>query len=77
MNKRYFIYEVLGWPDGPIVPLTVKVPGMDHAYHVDPIRGYVTEEDAEKQLESQIKDEKLSGIYIILPLYDARRKIGE
>lgn len=74
MIKRFFIYEMLGWPDGPLALLTVKVPQMDTAYYVDSIRGYSTLEEAEKQLEDQMRDEKLNGKYIILKVYSTEKK---
>lgn len=74
MLKRFFIYKLLGFPDGPIVLETAKVPGMSHAYHVDPIRGYETFEEAETQLINQVEDEKLVGQYMIIPVYLAKER---
>lgn len=75
MNKRFFIYEILGWPDGPLALVTVGVPGMKGTYHVDPLRGYASIEAAEEQLMAQEKDGKLQGEYVVLPVY--RLKINK
>lgn len=73
MKEKFFIYEILGWPDGPLALLTVKVPQTDHAYYVDPISGYDTLEEAESKLARQMRDEKLQGKYIILKIYSAEK----
>lgn len=72
---RYFIYELLGWPLGPIVLQTLRVPGHDSAYHSDPINGYESLEVAESVLSFQQDEGKLHGHYVILPVYHQKRKI--
>ena len=69
MLKKFFIYEVLGFPNGPFALRTVAVPNIKHAYYVDSTNSYDSIEEAEQHLKAQEEFEFLQGDFVILPVY--------